>query len=221
MTALLHSKIGGIKLKKLIPEQQTTSLKLLKSADCYLQKFLKFPEIGVFHSYAELLHAALLESKPGVINFVPQPFKLRVGNRTYIPDCYYIKNGQRYIVEIKPRGEFNQSTVLLVKKKLELENIKFTVITNKSILKQEVLAINWLHIVRSLLATEWMQTSTKQHQLLTSLHHKSQQTISELIDFDSDGINEIALFRLAHMGKVKIELHSNLMNPDSRVELCT
>ncbi len=64
---LIKSKFGKlndvrIRADSLIPSQQLSiASKILRSSDCYQQRFLKFDGIGVFHSYDEYLHAGLLE----------------------------------------------------------------------------------------------------------------------------------------------------------------
>ena len=63
----LASGVKKVTSDSLVMQQQVKSAsRILRSADTYQQKFIKFPYIGIFHSYSELLHAAILESDPNV-----------------------------------------------------------------------------------------------------------------------------------------------------------
>ena len=130
------------------PKQQfKTAMKLKVAADVYFQKFKKFPRVGIFHSYAELLFAALLEADPEVSDFTPQPMQVRVKGKRYIPDFHYIKNNKSFIAELKPRGEFNEEKKLICEEIFSLQDMQFEVIPNEYALKHEIKAINWLQVI--------------------------------------------------------------------------
>lgn len=214
-----------IKTESLVPVQKLRSgKKIERSCDCYYQKFLKFPEVGIFHSYSELIHAALLESSSKVTMFVPQPFKFLIGNRPYIPDCYLISEGKKFVIELKPRGEFSESKEVLLKEYLGKENIQFKVISNEKILDQEMLALNWLEIIRTLIANKHIETFNQENEILYSLSSYEKQYLGDFIS-KNDRFNrvsdEIALYRLAHQGKIKINLENDPISFQSEVELCT
>jgi len=147
-----------VKIDNVIPFQQPAARKILRSADCYQQKFIKFPKTAITHSYSELLHLGLLESDTKVSSFVPQPFQFRVGKRRYIPDCFYVREGKKYVAELKPEGTEFDHIEVPVSKFLEKHGMTFLMITNESVIKESTLANNWLYIVRVLCTSQTIGT---------------------------------------------------------------
>lgn len=217
------SSIASVRTESLLPKQQKAARKILRSADCYQQKFIKFPHIGIFHSYAELLYAALLESDKDVSVFVPQPFLLYIGNRQYIPDCYFVKFGQRKIIEIKPNGEMKDELRIPLEEYFSQERINFDVISNEEILTKERLALNWLKIIRILISATHENTFDEEVKIQNQLIENSELELGDVI-FIGDRIGqrktEIAIFRLAHKGKLKLDLSDSVLNYYTRVTLC-
>lgn len=208
-----------------VPIQQTRiAKKILRSADTYQQSFIKFTkEIGIFHCYQELLHAALLESDPEVTSFTPQPYSLYVGQRRYIPDCFYVKSGKKYVVEIKPRGEFKDELKIPLEEYFSFHNISFKVISNEDILKQENKALNWLQIIRTLKSSELEDTVKAEYKIYDDVITYDEQTLGDIL-ITGDRINyrerEIALFRLLHRGMLKIDYKNKDINYETKVKLC-
>ncbi|WP_444993909.1 hypothetical protein [Aliikangiella sp. IMCC44359] len=212
------------KTDNLIPTQQLSARKLLRKADCYQQKFIKFPHIGIFHSYAELLHAALLESDNEVKSFVPQPFLFRIGKRRYPPDCYYVKNGERFIIELKPGGELPDDTRIPKEKFCALENITFKVISNESILDREQLALNWLKIIRTLNSAIDIDSHDQELQIMDTLFEVNECELEDIVckgDRLGQSTVEVGLFRLAHKGFIKLELEKVRLGYSTVVRLCS
>jgi hypothetical protein len=213
----------SVKALNLVPQQQDSARKLLRSADCYQQKFIKFPHIGIFHSYAEFIHAALLESDPEVSMFVPQPFLLHIRNRRYIPDCYFVKSGQRIVLELKPRGDFKDELKIPLEAFFEQEQMIFNVLSNEDVLEQETLALNWLKIIRILISAQNEDTSHEEFILLNRLFEIQELELGDIV-FVGDRIGqrktEIALFRLAHKGKLKLDIKDSQLGYFTKVTLC-
>ena len=94
-----------VRCENIIPAQQIQSAKnLLTAADCHLLRITKHPSNHVIcHSLPEAIHLGLLESNFDVKQVVPQPFKLFIGTRRYIPDCYFEEKGRPVVVELKPK----------------------------------------------------------------------------------------------------------------------
>ncbi len=209
---------------ELLPRQQIeTAKKLQVCANSFFQKFIKFPYIAIFHSYAELLHAALLESDSRVSSFVPQPLRLLIQNRRYIPDCFYVHKSKRYVVEIKPVGKFEEKFEIPLKAFMSSHGMKFKVVTNESIMEQERLALNWLHIIRTLINAELIQTDEEEMLLVERLSIEGVLEIGDVISIGNrlmDCKNEISLFRLAHMGKVKLHFDDKNIQFSTGVSLC-
>ena len=210
------------KSDNLLPRQQQSAEKLLRSADCYQQKFIKFPHLGIFHSYAELLHAALLESDCEVESFTPQPFMFRLGKARYVPDCYLVKNGKRIIVELKPKGELSDDKRIPVEEFCRLENMTFEVISNESVLQSEQRALNWLKIIRVLISATEIPALEEEHKIYDRLFEETELELGDIV-FKGDRIGqkriEIALFRLAHKGIVKLSLDQHPLSYTTMVKL--
>ena len=197
-----------------------TPLRLRMSADCYLQKFIKYPRVAECHSWSELLYLALLESDPSVTSFTPRPERLKVNGRQYIPDCFYVKNGERVYVELKPRGEFKDEIRLPLEDYAARYGCKFEVLANETILKQVIKAKNWLHIIRTLVSATHEDTSESEEWILEVLYYDRSLRIADVVDqFDRIGNRdkEIGLYRLAWEGLVHLELDEKPINCDTRV----
>jgi hypothetical protein len=222
MNNLLSNNFKKIKSKTLIPIQQPTSLGFKKKTDFYCQKFIKHQGVSEFHSYQEYLFAALNESNPDVSCFVTQPFKLRFGRKLYTPDCFYLENGKHKVVEIKSEHSALKFDVKLWKEYFEFHNMKFSIITNESILKVEIKARNWLMIVRALKNNDFLDTESQEHTILDDLVKKGNLTFKDVIDTgdrENSIHNETALFRLAHRGKVKLECSKQTIHWDTEIHL--
>lgn len=205
------------------PQQQRSNVKILRSADCYQQKFIKYPLIGVFHSYPELIHAALLEADKDVESFVPQPFRFRIGKQWYTPDCFYLKQGNRFLIEIKQSGELKDEIRIPIEEFCKLENMTFLVISNQTILAKEQLAMNWLKIIRVLNTALDIQTHDLEYKILDKITHQPECEISDFI-FQGDRLgqmkSELALFRLTHKGIIKLDLETKPIEYSTTVTLC-
>ena len=219
----MFEKIRKVRCRSLIPDQQRTSISLLRSADCYQQKFLKFPKVGVFHSYAELLHAALLESNCLVTSFVPQPFRFLIGRQQYIPDCYCVYNGRRTVLEIKAGGKLKAKLYDPIKFYLKANNIDFKVIDNKEILGQEIFCQNWLYVIRTLIGVTDIDTKGTETRIYKSFLHQPKQIYGDYVNiFNRLGKSEdeIALLRLVHHGKLGLSMVDKSLDLDTEVTLC-
>ncbi len=213
-----------IQQRQLIAKQQVkTASKLLKNADCYLQKFIRFPQIGIFHSLAELLYAALLEADPDVISFVPQPFKLFVNGKRYIPDCYVAYKTKREVIELKPEGKFDESMVVpLTEHFRQKHDADFKVVTNESVFDQELKARNMLFIIRTLSNVSEISTNNQEQELLGQFYFRPKQRIGDVVQINNRMnayLNEIALYRLIHQSRLSIS-HDKPIDIDTEVILC-
>ena len=229
MITILHMNLQSseicskIKCDSLIPNQQTTRISFLRSVDCYQQKFLKFPKIGIFHSYAELLQAALFESDCSVTSFVPQPFRFYIGRHSYTPDFYYVHNGKRTVLELKSAGSLDPKFYKPLNAFLKNKDINFKVITNQEILDQEIFCQSWLYIIRTLVNAKDIDTTGQENRILTNFIHKPKQKYGDLINiFDrfEKYEDEIALLRLVHRGKLSLAINKKLLTLDTEISLC-
>lgn len=148
---------------------------------------------------------------------------LRVGKRRYVPDCYYAKNGERFVIELKPRGEFKEELQLPLTAFLNFNGLKFKVISNEEVLDKEILGMNWLHIIRTLITAEMEDTASAELVLYSRLLETGEQTIGDVISMQNRLANratEIALYRLAYRGKVHLRLKNSCISLETRV-ICT
>jgi len=221
---MINSKTSKVKTDSLDPFQHMADAKKIEeSCNCFYQKFIKFPDVGIFHSKSEFLHAALLESDPEVTRFVPQSHKFLIGNRPYIPDCYFVKNGKKYIVELKPQGKFNPKKQIPLTAYLKRENIEFLVISNEEILDREMFAVNWLEIVRALVTNSHIETQNQEYKILDSLSNSPEQQLGDIIsqhDRFNKMAHEIAFYRLCHKGEVYMHLEDKPFSYDTEVKIC-
>lgn len=219
----MSSSIPRISVNDWVPQQQPTRLGLRKSTDYYEQVCIKHPYASSFHCRAELYHAMLLEADSNVASYVPQPFSFRIGKRRYTPDCYLVEGHRRIIRELKPRGDFEPEWRKHFEDYLRLNRIEFAVVSNEEALDQEILAENWLTIVRVLARGKDVNTEQRELALIR------EEMPAEGIEFGyfiksrtpaENEINELSIFRLLHRGLLKGDLARYPLSFDTWIEPC-
>lgn len=227
-----HSVLGAIDTlardhsvvaQSLVPCQVPTRKKLRVATDCHEQRFVKFPFVATLHSYSEFLYAGLLESDPKVTSFVPQPFRLRIGRRKYIPDFYVVSGLHRIVIEMKPRGEFDSALSTPLEAFFNFHGMKFSIVSNESVLKREREALTWLDITRRLASADDIDTGALEFKLYDQIQIEGDVELGDIIDeVDRAGSypKEIALLRLLHRGKLQADLTSPLQY-DTVLRPCT
>jgi hypothetical protein len=197
---------------QLMPNQQPTSLRLTKSADYYEQRCVKYPHRACFHSYAEFIHALLLEADAEVIAFVPQPYCLRIGRKLYTPDVYIVRQGRPTIRELKPAGRsLSDGWVEALEAFFDHQGMHFEMVSNETVLEHESLALHWLPIVQILAEArlDGVDTNLEENQLLNQLLQSRSLAVGELL---TDGARddryrqELALLRLLHQHRIGADL---------------
>lgn len=207
----------------LVPTEIPTPRKLLRQADCYQQIGVKYPQRGTYHSYAEFLHFALCEGDADVTTFVPQPFRLRIGNRPYIPDAYLVRDGERIVVELKPRGEFDSAKHAALTAFFHHHRWQFSVISNESVLEREIEAMNWLHVVRTLCSASAMTSAAEERGLLQRFLTQDRWEFGALLDHDDRSrcfTQEVALYRLLHRGQLQAQWQHSRLGPETVLQQC-
>lgn len=217
--------LGDINIEDWTPQQQFTSLTLLKGADTYRQACVKFPALALFHSYPEYIHALWLESRADVIRFVPQPYQLRYNNRRYIPDCYVETDNKRTVIELKARGSQSWPSPELMTAFFKTHRMDYLVMDNDEALSHETEALHWRPIIQALSVASTYQLSTHQEEYNLLQHcnelHDGQigDLLSPLQRADQSS-HEIALYRLIHTHKLHVDLSVQRLNYDTPVSLC-
>lgn len=216
--------LAQVSADTLVPSQQPTPRGLLQKADCYQQRFIKYPDIAVCHSYAEFIHLICLEMDPDVSAFVPQPFKLKVRGyrKPYIPDCYVVRSGQPQVIEIKAEGGLEQAFNHQVATFLNWYDMPFSVASNEAILAFEQEALNWLPIIQLLVCAQTMgvDTQPQEYRLLEKMLTPDNLQVSDLLNpglRDEQWLDEIALNRLIYTHKLQVDLRQVPLNWETEV----
>lgn len=199
----------SVRTQSLTPIQHTTSRSFRIAADVRLQWMVKHPHLSEFHSLAEHLYAGLLEGTPTVSAYVPQPFQLRVGKRAYKPDFYVVEGHQRRVVELKPRGEFDEALREPLEAFFELQGMRFEVVANERTYERSLEAQNWLSVARVLYQHRDLETYPLELQVLERVCAPEGLQLGELIDPGDRHETltaEVATFRLLHRGVLKANL---------------
>jgi len=173
---------------------------------------VKFPHRACFHSYAEFIHALLLEADAGVTAFVPQPYCLRIGRKLYTPDVYVAYRERLVIRELKPEGRsLPDGWIQALAGYFNHYDMHFELISNEEVLAQEALALNWLSIVQVLAEAQvdGVDTNTEETQILNRLLQSRSTTVGEILNEGprDDGYrHELALLRLLHQHRIDANL---------------
>lgn len=214
----------SVQAETLIPHAHPTPSGLKTNCDFRTQRMLKYPQRAEFHARAEWLHAGLLEGDPSVVSYIPQPLRLRVGERWYTPDCYIVyRDGRREVLELKPRGEFDEALRGPVTAFLAQHGLVFKVIGNESVYDRAVEAENWLEIVRILYLGRDLATEAAEPQVYAQVLQARALTLGEVIDAGDRADTyaaEIALFRLLHRGVLRAALTEAPLDWSTEVAPC-
>jgi hypothetical protein len=213
-----------VKADSLLPQQHQTRRKFAVGCDFYVQRFVKYPDLAMFHSLAELLFAALLEGDPDVRGFVPQPFSLHVGGKRYTPDFFVQRGATQEVVELKAKVSLPEPMEMALSAFFDLHGMRFFVERNERVMQREQEARNWLDIVRRLAANRLLDTSATQMSLWQRFQAEKQMCFSDVVDVserEASLLAEIALLTLLHKGRVRTELSKTPLLPDQVFELCT
>lgn len=197
-----------ISTKIYAPVRRLTKFKFRKDAEFFEQRMVKHPDRSEFHSYPEYLYAALLESDSDVRAYVPQPTELPVGHRAYWPDFYVEHLEGRKLIELKPRGEFDEKRQKLIERAASLYGMGFEVVDNAWALERKTLAENWHVVVRLLARFEFLETPREEEIALAALSG-GERSFGDLIDSGDrprSFLLELATFRLLHSGKISADL---------------
>jgi len=211
-----------VALAPLEPRQQPTPRPLETAADFYQQHMLKHPYRSDFHAEAERLHAGLLEGDPAVSSYVPQPFRLRVGRRRYIPDCYVLRDGQRLVRELKPEGRLDAALRDPLTAFFSQQGMCFEVLANEALFERRTEAENWLDIVQTLYVGRDFDTAAAETDVLDTLAGGA-AALGDLLDpgdRERTYLTELALFRLLHRGRVGAALADATLDYDTVFDLC-
>jgi hypothetical protein len=208
----------------LYPQQQKSSIKISRSTDYRSQRMIKCPEICHFHSLAEYYFAALLEGDRLVDTYVPQPFRLRLGRKPYIPDIYYVREQQSYVGELKPRGEFDETFRVALTEFFRSHDMIFVVIDNESINAHSKEAQNWITIVRWLLTYPERDVHQARQEILQLLFVNVEVTYGEIIDLGdrTASLNrECAVHQMLHSGEIMADLDTQFFGMNTVLRTCS
>ncbi len=219
------ASLGQVKADSLLPAQQPSSRQILTAADTYQQRFVKYPLLGTFHSYAEFIHALLLEANAEVRSFIPQPFLLWVNGRRYIPDCYVAQTSGVAVIELKARGEMLNPSPDLVRRFFEWEGMGFEVLDNEIVLAREMEALHWLRLIQVMVVADQyhLDTRAEENELLQACAMHGTLALGDLISprrHELQYQQEVALYRLLHQHRLETDLVHRPLDYDSEIRLC-
>ena len=219
--------LAQVSTEGLVPSQQPTPRWLLQQADCYLQYFLKYPDLAVCHSHAEYLYYILLEIDPDVSAFVPQPFKLKISGqrKAYIPDCYVVRKGQPQVIELKAPGGMDDPKWKALTAFFNWHNLPFSLISNEAVLEREQEALHWLPIIQALvyandLAVDTQVIEREQYAKILDAH------TLQLSDLLTPGLrteqwrDEVAFYRLMYSHHIDVNLQDAPLDWSTEVSVC-
>jgi len=205
------------------PAEQATEKWLRTDADTYYQVCLKYPRLALFHSYPEFLHACLLEADPQVTCFIPQPYRLQVGKKTYYPDCYLVRGGERLVREIHNPATFPEAKLLAVSEFFRRQGITFELIDNATVLAEEIRARNWLDIIQWLCSATGWDTARVEEDLYDRITAEPGVILHDLVK-EADPMRghmlRTALYRLLHQGRVRAGLDHAPLDVDTAFLPC-
>ena len=213
-----------VRCENIIPAQQIQTAKnLLTAAVCHLLRITKHPSNYVIgHSLPEAYHLGLLESNFDVKRVVPQPFKLFIGTRRYIPDCYFEEKGRPVVVELKPKGTDFEHIARPVSEYLSRKGIEFRMVWNEDVLEHFVLAENWLYMARTLWNARRIDTEAAELEILDRTYD-GENCFGDFVQY-GDRVNfcenEIAIFRLAYRNMLCLKLSEREINNETEVLPC-
>lgn len=199
----------SVEAASLLPCQRNTSRAFRVATDFRVVQMVKHQPVSQFHSLAEYYHAALLEGDPTVSRYVPQPFMLRIGQRRYVPDCYVVRNGCVEVLELRPRAEFDAHRLEALEAFFRVHRMRFLVIPNEAVLSRATEARNWLLILQILVCHRSLDTEEDEMKVLDTVYRRGGTCLADWVvqrDRASCRLQEIALLRLLHQGKLKADL---------------
>lgn len=218
----LDSTQVRIRQRQMIPAQQPTPRCLTRSVDYYEQRCVKYPDRAAFHSYAEFIHALLLEADETVTSFVPQPYVIELGRGLYTPDVFVARQSLREVLELKPRAEFEAKKEISLRALFEQHDMTFRVVANEEVLKQESLALNWLPLIQVLAQADdqGIETDQWEQKLLMEARLHNSLRVESLLPRASRQeayLAEVALMRLLHRHQLHCDLSKAPLNYDREV----
>lgn len=210
------------KPKLVAPETVSNDFKIRKRANCYQRKFSKAShERMTYHSLEECYQAALLEIDPSVKSFTPQPKQYGTFGNRYIPDFYYItRTGEEFVLELKPNGVLAENYRRPMERIAEREGFTFLVVDKADVKKEEILAVNSMHIANVLNPVGYLDTRYIEEELQRKLLAEGSFKFDDVV-FAENRVGrqhyEIALFKLLCRGKLQMELKTKRISFDSIV----
>lgn len=205
------------------PQQQHSNLRIKRSSDFRSQRMIKCAEICHFHSLAEYYFSALLEGDPQVQIYVPQPFRLYIDRKSYIPDIYYVRDSQAFVGELKARGVFDESRLAALTCFFRDHGMTFEVIDNEYAYSRSMAAQNWMTVVRWLLTYPDLDTEAARLVVLQLLLDTGEITYGEIADLGNRAARltqECAVHRMLHAGEIEADFDAQFFSANTVLRLC-
>ncbi|WP_417215331.1 TnsA endonuclease N-terminal domain-containing protein [Alcanivorax sp.] len=205
---------------ELVPQQHNAGKQFQIATNLSHQQFPKHAaDSSECHSPAEYLYCCLLEADPEVTHFVPQPFRLWVGNRRYTPDFYVRRrSGPAQVIEVKPASAIPVQDQEPLERFFRREGMQFSAVSNEQIFEREPEARHWLHIIQVLMRFKSLETRHREQDILEQLLAGHDVTVGDVLppqESVPSPVTEVALFRLLHQGVITADLRIEPLNVDT------
>lgn len=205
---------------ELVPQQHNAGKRLEIATNLFHQRFPKHTaDISECHSFAEYLYCCLLEGDQDVTHFVPQPFRLWVGNKRYTPDLYVRRrSGAAQVIELKPASALPLRSQEALEQFFRREGMQFSTVSNEEVFEREPEARHWLHIIQVLMRFKSLETRHREQDILEQLLAGHDVTVGDVLpplESVPSPVTEVALFRLLHQGVITADLRIEPLNVDT------
>jgi len=169
-----------------LPAQQALSQRQQTSSNFFMQKGLKFQEVGYFNSFPAFIFAGICENNVQKSHYIPRPFVWHLPKQPHFTPSFWIKytDGHREVVELRPKGHMNQAAKQYCERLCEEQSMTFRVIAHEAVLKHTVEGINTWKLIRHLLRWQHENDTHFIRPLMQFLKRQNRPaTFHELVQF--------------------------------------
>ena len=138
------------------PQQVDMKVKEIVPVNFFEKRLLKHKPRSHFETYSALLYAASLESNIEVMEYVPRPFKLRVGQLYFIPSFFVRSLQTNEIINLKESTELSAQD-LIMKEYFETLGYQYSNVDISAVHQKQIRWENWLRIIQYLYFIEKSQ----------------------------------------------------------------
>lgn len=183
-------------------------LQKMVSVDFYAANLNKHAGTSEFYSKLEYLYAGLIEAKKEVKSFVPHPFVIKLGNKTFTPSFYIDYGYEKEIHHISTK-ELDEYSLISLKNYFLSHHIIFKQVSPDNIISKQVLANNWLNITKHFVWAKDMYFEDEMNELYLFIERNGSCQVGDVIersDISNKAEKDAALISLLYLQHIKAEL---------------